>query len=45
MEGVFTAGAVLITMGAFLGKCSLMQLFGMANLKVFFYTLKKSYRF
>lgn len=42
MEAEFGAGAVLISMGAILGKCSLMQLFGMANLNVFFYTLNRA---
>ena len=42
MEGDFGAGAVLISMGAILGKCSLMQLFAMANINVFFYTLNRA---
>lgn len=41
LEAEFGAASVLITMGAILGKCSLVQLFGMANINVFFYTLNR----
>ncbi len=42
MEGEFGAAAVLISMGAILGKCSLFQLFGMSCINVFFYTLNRA---
>lgn len=42
MEAEFGAGAVLISMGAILGKCSLVQLFGMSCINVFFYTLNRA---
>jgi ammonium transporter Rh len=42
MEAEFGAGAVLISMGAVLGKCSLMQLFGMSCIEIFFYTLNRA---
>lgn len=41
LEAEFGAASVLISMGAILGKCSLVQLFGMCNFNVFFYTLNR----
>ena len=41
LEAEFGAAAVLISMGAILGKCSLVQLFGMCNFNVFFYTINR----
>lgn len=41
LDAEFGAASVLISMGAILGKCSLIQLFGMANINVFFYTLNR----
>lgn len=41
LEAEFGAAAVLISMGAIVGKCSLFQLFGMASINVFFYTLNR----
>jgi len=38
----FGAAAVLITFGAILGKCSLFQLWWVATLELFFYTLNES---
>jgi ammonium transporter Rh len=42
IEAEFGAAAVLISMGAIVGKCSLFQLFGMASINIFFYTLNRS---
>jgi len=42
LEAEFGAAAVLISMGAILGKCSLFQLFAMSNFNVFFYTLNRA---
>jgi len=39
IEAEFGAAAVLISMGAIVGKCSLFQLFAMATINIFFYTL------
>lgn len=41
LEAEFGAAAVLISMGAIVGKCSLFQLFGMASINIFFYTLNR----
>lgn len=38
----FGAGAVLISFGAILGKCSLFQLWAMATIEIFFYALNES---
>ena len=38
----FGAGAVLISFGAILGKCSIFQLWAMATLEVFFYCLNEA---
>jgi len=38
----FGAGAVLISFGAILGKCSLFQLWVMATIELFFYALNES---
>lgn len=38
----FGAASVLITMGAIVGKCSLYQLFIVANINIFFYALNKN---
>lgn len=38
----FGAGAVLISFGAILGKCSLFQLWAMATIECFFYALNES---
>lgn len=38
----FGAGAVLISFGAILGKCSIFQLWVMATFEVFFYTLNEA---
>ena len=40
--GDFGAGAVLITFGAILGKCSLSQLWCLATLEIFFYGLNEA---
>ena len=39
LSAEFGAGAVLISMGAIVGKCSLFQLFAMATINIFFYAL------
>jgi ammonium transporter Rh len=39
--GDFGAGAVLITFGAILGKCTLPQLFVLATLEIIFYALNE----
>lgn len=41
----FAAGAVLISFGAILGKCSLFQLFVMATFEVFFYCINDAILF
>ena len=38
----FAAGAVLISFGAILGKCSLFQLWAMATFEVFFYCINEA---
>lgn len=38
----FGAGAVLISFGAILGKCSIFQLWAMATIEVFFYCLNEA---
>lgn len=38
----FAAGAVLISFGAILGKCSLLQLWAMATFEVFFYCMNEA---
>jgi ammonium transporter Rh len=38
----FGAGAVLISFGAILGKCSIHQLFVMATFEVFFYCINEA---
>lgn len=40
--GDFGAGAVLISFGAILGKCSLVQLWIVATLEVIFYALNET---
>lgn len=40
--GDFGAGAVLITFGAILGKCSLPQLFVIATMEIVFYSLNEA---
>lgn len=40
--GDFGAGAVLISFGAVLGKCSLFQLWAMATFEIFFYCLNEA---
>jgi len=42
INGDFAAGAVLITFGALLGKCSLFQLWAVATFEVFFYSMNES---
>ena len=42
IKGDFGAGAVLITFGAILGKCSLVQLWMLATFEIFFYSLNES---
>jgi len=42
IKGDFGAGAVLITFGAILGKCSLEQLWMLATFEIFFYALNES---
>ena len=42
IKGDFGAGAVLITFGALLGKCSLGQLWVLATLEIFFYGLNET---
>lgn len=42
LEAEFGAAAVLISMGAIVGKCSLVQLFGMCSINIFFYTLNRA---
>jgi len=40
--GDFAAGAVLITFGAILGKCTLFQLWAVATFEVFFYCMNEA---
>merc|ERR1719511_256953 len=40
--GDFAAGAVLITFGAVLGKCSLSQLFCLATMELIFYSINEA---
>lgn len=42
IKGDFGAGAVLISFGAILGKCSLEQLWVLATFEIFFYALNES---
>ena len=42
LDADFGAASVLITMGGIVGKASLFQLFGMASIQIFFYTLNKA---
>lgn len=42
LQADFAAGAVLISFGAILGKCSIFQLWAMATIEVFFYCINEA---